>query len=98
MMTPFSTWLDHLFPFAHHLLHATILKSTIAYQALHTLPYFSTNNTLIQLAVLFQIYSTLHILFTRATWCLASAPDPFWTAAAQKSSTILTLEQCLLEA
>ena len=69
----------------------------MAYQALHALPYFSANDTLTQLAILFQIYSTLHILFTRATWCSAGAPNPFWTAA-QESPTILTLKQCLLEA
>ena len=70
MMTSFSTQLDYLSPFIHHLLYATILESTMAYQALHTLPYFSTDNTLAQLVVLFWIYSTLHTLFTRATWCL----------------------------
>ena len=98
MTTPFSKQLDCLSPFAHHLLYAIIPESTMAYQALHALPYFSPNDTLIQLAILFQIYSTLHILFTRATWCLASAPKPFWTAAAQESPTILALKQCLLEA
>ena len=96
--TPFSTQLDHLFPFVHHLLYATILESTMAYQALCALSYFSTNNTLTQLIVLFQIYSTLCILFTRATWCLAGAPNPFWTAATQEFPTILAFEQCLLEA
>ena len=43
MVTPFSTQLDHLSLFSHHLLYATILKNTTAYQALHV---FSTNNTL----------------------------------------------------
>ena len=43
-------------------------------------------------------YSTLHILFTRTTWCLAGAPNPFWTTTAWEFPTILTLEQCLLEA
>ena len=98
MVTPFFTWLDHLFPFTWHLLYATILKSTIAYQALHALPYFSVNDTLTQLVVLFQIYSTLCTLFTRATWCSAGAPNPFWTAITWESPTILTLEQCLLKA
>ena len=65
MMTPFSTQLDHLSPFSHCLLYAIILKSTTAYQALHALPYFSANNTLTQLTILFQIYSTLRTLFTR---------------------------------
>ena len=37
----------------------------MAYQAFHALLYFSTDATLIQLAVLFWIYSTLHTLFTR---------------------------------
>ena len=90
--------LDHLSPFTHFLLYATILESTTAYQALHALPYFSANDTLTQLTILFQIYSTLHTLFTRATWCLAGAPNLFWTATAQESPTILALEQCLLEA
>ena len=67
MMIPFSTQLDCLSPFACCLLYATILKSTTAYQALHALPYFSTDDTLTQLAILFWIYSTLHTLFTRAT-------------------------------
>ena len=98
MTTPFSTWLDCLSPFAHCLLYVTILESTTAYQAFHALPYFSANDTLIQLAILFWIYSTLCILFTRTTWCLTSAPNPFQTAAAQESPTILALEQCLLEA
>ena len=89
MITTFSTWLDCLSSFAHHLLYATILKNTTAYQALHV---FSTNNTLTQLAVLFWIYSTLHILFTRATWCLADASNPFQTTAAWKSPTILALK------
>ena len=97
-MTPLSTWLDHLSPFTHHLLYATILESTTAYQVLRALPYFFTNDTLIQLAILFRIYSTLHTLFTRATWCLAGAPNPFQTATIQESATILTLKQCLLEA
>ena len=70
----------------------------MAYQALQALLYFSANDTLIQLAILFQIYSTLHTLFTRATWCLAGAPNPFWTATAWESSTILTLKQCFLKA
>ena len=98
MMTPFSTWLDCLSPFTHCLLYATILKSTMAYQALCALPYFSADNTLIQLTILFRIYSTFHTLFTRATWCSAVAPNPFQTAAAQESPIILTLKQCLLKA
>ena len=69
----------------------------MAYQALHALPYFSANDTLTQLAVLIWIYSTLCTLFTKATWCLASAPNPFWTATTWESPTILTLEQYLLE-
>ena len=81
MMMPFSTWLDCLSPFTHHLLYATILESTMAYQALCALPYFSANDTLTQLTVLFQIYSILCTLFTRATWWLASAPNSFQTAA-----------------
>ena len=48
-------------------LYATILESTMAYQALHALPYFSTDGTLTQLAILFWIYSTIHTLFTKAT-------------------------------
>ena len=89
--------MDHLSPFTCHLLYATILKSTIAYQELCGLPYFSTDDTLTQLVVLFWIYSTLHTLFTRATWCLASASNPFQTTTARESPTILTLKQCLLE-
>ena len=98
MTTPFSTCLDHLSPFAHCLLYATILKSTTAYQALHALPYFSADNTLTQLAILFWIYSTICTLFTKTTWCLAGASNPFWTITTWESSTILALKQCLLEA
>ena len=97
MMTPFSTQLDHLSPFTHCLLYATILESTTAYQVLHALPYFSTDDTLTQLAILFWIYSKIHTLFTKATWCLAGAPNPFQTTATWESSTILALKQCLLE-
>ena len=98
MMTPFSIWLDHLSPFACRFLHATILKSTMAYQTLCALPYFSTDDTLTQLAILFQIYFTFCILFIRATWCSAGASNPFCTAAIQDSPTILALKQCLLKA
>ena len=97
MMTPFSTQLDHLSPFTCHLLYATILESTTVYQALHALCYFSTNDTLTQLMVLFQIYSTLCTLFTRATWCFTSAPNLFWTATVQESPTILTLDLLYIE-
>ena len=37
MMIPFSTQLDHLSPFTHHLQYATILKSTTAYR--YSVPY-----------------------------------------------------------
>ena len=97
MTMPFSTQLDCLSPFTCCLLYATILESTTAYQAFHALPYFSANDTLTQLTILFRIYSTLCTLFTRATWCLAGAPNPFQTATAQESPIILALEQCLLE-
>ena len=70
----------------------------MAYQALYALSYFSANDTLTQLAVLFWIYLTLCTFFTRATWCLASAPNPFQTTATRESPTILTPKQCLLEA
>ena len=45
MMTPFSTWLDHLSPFAHCLLYATIAKAPQPTR--HSVPYSTSLLTIL---------------------------------------------------